>query len=401
MSLPGASQAELFDAIVTIMQTEAPELTDYLEGSQLDTFAGAFSVGGAELIETALILQFAKTFFSLATGPDENGGGDDDLQTLAVDHYGDDFARPAAIAAIDTLTFSRPTSTAGAGTILAGSVIKTGPDANGNVQRYTTNSACALTSDVSGPGLSVSVGVTAVVPGKAGSAASGTINVIETTLFDPTIVCTNAGNATGEDAQDSPTYRETIKNLLISLSRATKAAIEAAAKSVPGVITATAIETAQTVIGYIIASSTTTGTYFRIVQPVLYVADATGTASPALIQAVRLALESSRACGVIPQVAAASAVSVNWTAIFALNPSGPNFSTLSQDPSKIFISMQDYINALPVGTSFVRATANAAILATWGSGGTNDLTSFTTSVPSGDVTPSATQKLIAGTMAKT
>lgn len=400
MSLPGASQQELYDAFKLIIQTHAPELTDFLDGSQLDTLAGAFSVAGDEMIESIIVDQFRKTFFDLADGPDENDGGPDDLQTLAVDHFGSAFARPLAVAAVDTCTFSRATNTAGAVTILAGTVVKTVPDANGAVQRYTTDSDATLLNLGSGAGLSVSVPVTAVVAGAAGSAAAGTIKVVETSLADATIVVTNTGNATGEDAPDSSTYREFIRNLIVMISKATRAAIEAAAKTVPGVKTATSVETAQTVIGYVVASSSTIGNYFRITSAALYVADSTGTASLALLNKVRDAIATIRACGIAIEVRAATAITMNWTASFTLNPSGPSYASFSVDPQKILDSMTDYINALPVGTSFVRATANAAILAIWGPSGTNDITAFSSSVPSGDVTATAVQKFVAGTVAK-
>lgn len=397
MSLPPKTQQELYDLYKTTFQDFAPDLTDWTEGSELDTEGGVFSVAGTEFTRVMINL-FNKCFFDLALGPDENNGGPDDLQTLAVDHFGSSFARPQAVAAIDVATFSRANNSAGSVLIPAGTVIKTQPDANGNVQRYTTNSAVTLTNNSSSTDLSIAVAITAVVAGAAGSATSSTIVVIESTLLDSSIVVTNAGNATGEDAQDSSTYRETIRNLILALAGATASALQAKALTVPGVVTATAIEQAITVIQYNIATQATVGSYFRLPVPILYVADETGTANVALLNAVIAAISVTRACGVIIQVLPATAVTVNWTSSITLNPSGPNYATLSVNAQNILNSMTDYINALPIGTSFVRATANAAILAIWGAAGTNDLTAFTTSLPSGDVAATATQKMIAGTV---
>lgn len=395
MSTPVLSQTQLYDIFKNAVTDEAPDLTDWNDGSELDTLGGAFSTGGVELLKY-VVDQFRKTFFNLAQGSDENGGGDDDLQTLAVDRFGQSFARPGAVAAVDTITFSRPTDAKGVITILSGTIVKTKPDANGQVQRYSTNSTVILTASSVSSDLSVSVGITAQVAGAAGSANAGTINVIESSLLDTTITCSNAGNSTGADAQDSATYRETIRNLIEALAGATATAVAAKAKTVAGIVNATPIETGMTVIQW--NGSTTVGSSFRIPIATLYIADSTGSASPTLVTEVKAAINSVRACGVNINVIGATPVSVNWSAALTLNPSGPNYATLVNDTSAIVQSMEDYINGLPTGTGFVRSTANAAILAIWGPSGTNDLTAMTTSVPSGDVAATANDKMVAGTV---
>ena len=393
---PIRSQQELYDLFITVLQDSAPDLTDINEGSDIDILGGVFSVSASEL--TRLVIdQFSKTFFSLANGP-EITGGDDDLQTLAVDHFGDNFARPGAVEAVDAVTFSRANNSGGSVTILAGSVVKTWPDANGNVQRYTTDETVILTNNSSGTDLSRTVAVTAATAGKAGNAAAGTIVVIETSLTDLSIHVTNAGNATGADAQDDATYRETIRNLIEAIAGATTQAIEAKAKTVAGIVTATAIEKALNVIEWDIGGSTTIGTYFRVPRAVLYVADSTGTASVALLQEVVDAIKDVKACGVLISVAAATPITQNWSATLTFNPMGPNNTELESNPQKIKDSMHDYIANLPVGTGFNRATAKAAILAIWGPAGTDDLTDFSTSVPSGEVSATPTEKLIPGAM---
>lgn len=396
MSQPVKSTQELYDLFITNLQDFAPELTDKLEGSLNDTLGGVFSLSAGEL--TRLIQdQFKKTFFDLADGP-EVTQGPDDLQTLAVDHFGSTFARPAASKMTDTVTFSRATNTAGEIPIIAGTVVKTKADANGNIQRYVTDSDATMTNDSSSTDLSVTVNITAVVAGTASNAAAGAINVIESSLADKTIVVSNVGSSNGTDASSDTVYRTLIKNLIAALAGATAKAVEAKAKTVAGVVTATAVEQALNVIQYDVATGDTVGTFFRLPVPTLYIADSSGTAGVTLINAVQAAINSVRACGIIPQVKSATAVTLSWTSSITLNPSGPNYTTLAADPQQIIDSMTDYINNLPVGTSFVRATANAYILAMWGSAGTNDLTAFTTSVPSGDVTATATQKFIAGTV---
>ena len=453
MSLPLSSQQDLYNLALNTIQGKVPSLTDSSDGSILDGICGAFSIAGIEL-QRQTSLQFNKTFFNLALGPDENGGGNDDLQTLAVDHFGNAFERPQAVAAIDAAYFSRPNNSNGSITILAGSIIKTQPDANGNVQRYSTNSQVILTNvgaltftiaaasattgavysdansnlytvtvtisggtslsvsgstlppssgiltKVSGTGSATltysivyapdtyqSVGVTAVVAGAAGDAVAGTINVIETSLLDSSIVVTNYGNASGEDAQDSATYRETIRNLIVSLRAATKAAIQSVALTVAGITVATAIETELPVIQYNIATAAISigATYFYIPFVKLYIFTASGAPNSALIAEVQSAINSIRAFGVQIQVVAANPVTVNWTAHIVLNSSGPNYALFSSNPSQIIAAMTNYIATLPTATNFTIANANAAMMALYGPSGTNDLTAFTTNIPTGDI----------------
>lgn len=397
MSLPLKSQQELYDLWINTLQDEAPELTDTLDGSVIDGLAGVFSVAGMEL-QRYTIQQFNKTFFDLADGP-EVTGGPDDLETLAVDHFGDRFARPGATNAVDVATFSRPNATAGLITIPINTIIKTKPDANGVAYRYKTDSQVQLLAAGLGS-LSVSVPVTAVEEGSASNAAANTLIVIESTLLDPTIVVTNVGNATGEDAQDDATYRATIRNLLIALRAATKAAIEAAALNVSGVVVATAIEIERAVIFYDIATSAPVpgAEFFYIPFVTLYIADAGGSASAALIAEVEDAINDVRAYGVFIEVKGATPIVINWTASITLNPAGPNFVLFSNDTSLIKTSMRSYLAQLGGGNDFVRTTANAAILAIWGPTGTNDLTNFVTSVPTGDVTINPNETAVPGTM---
>jgi hypothetical protein len=60
--------------------------------------------------------------------------------------------------------------------------------------------------------------------------------------------------------------------------------------------------------------------------------------------------------------------------------------------------MIDYLNNLAIGADFIRATADAYILAIWGPAGTDDLTAFATSTPIGDVVAAADEKIVPGTV---
>lgn len=385
------SQQELYDLFKNEVQSRNPNLTDFEEGSILDSVGGGLSTAGAE-VSRGIIEAFAKTFFATANGP-EVTGGPDDLEQLATDHFGDAFARPAAAPAIGNVTFSRPTSAAGNVTIPAGTIVKTAKDANGAEQRFATETIVVMT------GLSIQASVTAVVAGTDGNVNPNTVVVIENALTDPTVVVTNPLTFSGGEAEDTDAeYREFIRLKIETLRGATKAAIEAAALNIPGIETATAIENLQTVIEWDIGGSMTVGTYFTIPRVKLYVADVNGVASLALIEAVEDAVLLVRACGVRVDVVGATALAVNWAAAITLNPGGPNYATLSSDASQIVETMEQYLRDLPIGTGFDKGLAKLAMMAIWGPSGTTDLTDFVIAVPVGNVSATATQKIIPGTV---
>lgn len=387
------SQQELYDEFITELQNQAPELTDDNEGSINDILAGVMSSAVSELSRLT-IDEFRKTFFDTANGPDVTGGPDD-LETLAVDHFGSNFARPDATFATGVVTFSRPNDDEGEVTIPVETIVKTTPNANGISQRFSTESEVVMT------GTSINATVNAIVAGSDGNVLANKVVLIESALTDPSITVTNASSfAGGDEEQDDVEYRETIRNRLTTLTGATLLAITAAAQNVPGVETATALEAEMVVIEFDIATSLPLdgASYFRIPKVVLYIADANGSADDALIADVAEALESVRAAGVRVDIAGASALSINWTATITLNPGGPNYTELSADPQDIIDTMVNYINNLPIGTGFVKVDADAAMLAIWGEDGTNDLVDFVTNVPSGNVPAEEDEKLIPGTV---
>jgi hypothetical protein len=386
------SQQDLYDLFKNEVQSRNPDLTDFEDGSKLDSLGGGFSVAAQE-VSKLIIDQFAKTFFATANGPEVTGGSDD-LELLATDHFGDSFARPEASPAVGVVTFSRPTVDAGNVTIPAGTIVKTEKDSNGNEQRFATETEVTMT------GLSINASVEAVSAGSDGNVQAGTITVLESALTDPTVVVTNNAQFTGgEESADDAEYREFIRNKIETLRGATKAAIEASALNVPGVEQATAIEDAIPVKEWDIGGDAPIGAYFRIPRVRLFIADANGTASLALLQNVDDAILYVRACGVKVDTIGATALPVNWSASIVLNPSGPNFATLSTDAQLIVDSMEQYLRDLPVGTGFDKGLAKLAIMAIWGPSGTNDLTDFITSVPVGNISAAATDKVIPGTVA--
>lgn len=385
------SRQEVYDSLIEEVQSAAPELTDDNEGSNIDIIAGVVSAGVDE-IQQVVQDEFRKTYFDFAGGP-EVTEGPDDLQTLAVDHFGDSFKRPGAKKALGIVTFSRPNSDAGDVLIGTSVVVKTKKTSAGNSVSFK------IVSEVTMTGLSINASVEAIIAGPSGNVNAGTVTEIETSLSDSSITVTNAASFNGgEDAETDAEYRETIKLLLETLKGATLKAIEAKAKSVAGVVHAKAIEFLQYVKEWDILGETTVGDYFGIPRARIYIADANGNASAALISSVDAAIKTVRAAGVRVEVLEAIPVSFDWTAQLTLNPLGPNYGTFQSDLTAIQQLMEKYITDRPVGQGFSRADANAYILAKYGPTGSDDLSSFTTSVPAADVTLTANQKLLPGTV---
>jgi len=390
--MPNLKSTQDYLAIaVAEVKSQASELTDFYEGSINDIILGAFLTAVEEAVAVT-VSEFKKTFFDTASGPEVTGGVDD-LENLAVDHFGSDFARPAAQKATGVVTFSRANTAAGNVTIAAGTVVKTPPDANGETQSFEVISGVTLT------GTEISASVRAVVAGTPGNVEADTVTVIESTLTDPSVTVNNAAAMSGGAAEQTDAlYRQTIKNQLLQLRGATKSSIEAKAKTVSGVEQATALESLQTVIEYDPSDGSTSGGHFQVARARLYIADANGTANAALVDLVEAAIESVRALGVRVDVIGATAVSLDWTASITLNPAGPNYGTLQTDASDIEQSMTQYVQELAIGADFDRAAARTAILAQWGPAGSNDLTDFVISVPSGDVATASNEKLTPGTI---
>lgn len=389
------TRQELFDMFITELQNQSSKLTDTSDGSIVDLLAGVTAQVLSE-VNQLTVDEFKKTFFETANGPAVTGGADN-LETLAVDHFGDSFARPAASKATGTVTFSRPNDDEGEVTIPAGTVVETEADANGEKQQFETDTEAKLGAT----DLSVDADVTAQEAGTDGNVAASKITGIESTLTDSSITVTNsAAMSGGADEESDAEYRETIRDKLQSLKGATLSALESKAKSVSGVSTATAIEKYLPVIEYDIggASIAAGAEFFRLPYGKIYIADTNGNASDSLVSSVQDEIDDFRAAGVKVEVIGASAVSINWEAEYTLDPGGPNYTELSSDATKIVDSMKQYLADLAIGTDFVRDDADAAILAIWGSGGTGDLTAFSTKSPVGDVTIQENEKAVSGTV---
>ena len=408
---------ELAEAMLTEVTSRTTKITDTNEGSILDAISGGTAYVVSEL-QRLVLERFNATFFDTAQGPTSTGGSGsvDDLETLAVDHFGTDFARPGAVKASTTQTFSRPTNNAGVCVIPAGTVVKTEKDADGNEIRFETTEEVSLTYG-GGSDLSVDVDIEAVDGGTDGNVGAGEITVIESSLTDPSVVTTNASVANGgEDTYTDAAYREYIKNTLATFRQALASSIEAAALTVSGIVSATAIESEQPVCLFdiptqdidpsviISASGPRHVRYFYLPYAELYIADASGAPSDAQVALVEAAIAPVKAFGVYVKVQKATGQALNWELVVTLDAGGANYTDFQAgDFSIVEDWMSAYINALDIGDGFDAAAALTAVKEAWGivaiggdPAGPLDFADVTSPNPS--VAGATGVKLYAGTM---
>lgn len=386
MAAPLLSKQDFYALYKSTVQAADPDhdqLSDWSDGSINDMLAGACAVIGAEL-QFRIVEQFNKTLFANAEGAE--------LDELVEDHFGEEFARTGDVKAVGVAKFTRSSSLIEE-TVDAGTIIETTTPIGGTATQFETDIDLVLGVGVT----SGYVTITAKVAGSAGNVDAGEITTINPPLAGFTV--TNETETAGGDEELSDSeYLGHVGDLISTLRGGTDTGIEAKIRSVPGIEKASVHTTFQAVKNWNIAGGAVEGSAYTIVVSKAYIADANGTGNDALVALAEEAVAAEKAAGVNILVIAASAQSMDWTAAFTLNVSGPNFAALSADPEPIAQTMRDYIENLGIGDDFVRATANAYVLSKWGPSGSNDITTFTTSVPSGDVSTGANVKLIAGTM---
>lgn len=376
------SQKEYYD-LMRDETSSVNELIDFNEGSLLDIIYGAASVAMNEL-SVSVIEKFLKTYFGSAEG--------EDLEFLATDHFGPDFARPEASKSTGEVTFSRPNIAAGDVFIPAGTIVKTEKSFDGTEISFST------VLDVTMTGLSVNASIEAVEAGSGSNVQIGQVVVIESALTDPSLLVTNdAATAGGAETPDDAEYYQFIIDKIQSLAGATEAAIEGAARSINGVAIAKSTTVEKRVIEWDdLAGDVKSGASPEsIPEPVLYVADSNGSASDELIESVISEIAGVRAAGVDVKVLAATPISFDYIASVTLNASGPSYSTLSEDLTMLLDSMRYYVTTiLNIGDGFNKQAAIEYMMSVYGPTGTDDITAFSISVPSGNVSVSVNEKLV-------
>jgi uncharacterized phage protein gp47/JayE len=283
-------------------------------------------VASASHMSMALVYQLAQRINALLL----DGATGDDLDRYALDRY--QLTRKAASTALGTVTFFRADASGGAGSVPISIKLGTLTGVEYITTSVATFGATDLTADAT---------VRAVTAGKDSQVGANAIRRINspTPLFDTTLQVTNANPAAGgEDAEDDDTFRERIRDFFITARRGTLAAIEFGAKTVPGVVSAQAIE-----------ALTHDAQPARIVS--LYIADSSGVASSALAAAVRTALNDYRAGGiaVIVNASLPQIVTVQLKLTFK---AGVDTTTLTDN---VRAAMVEFINGLAVNTPLLRA----------------------------------------------
>lgn len=328
-----------------------------VEGSDVNLMVGSTSV-----MANQVITQLGYRVNALTL----DGAEDEDLDRYALDRYG--IVRKGASPALGSVKFFRANALAGGGTIDIGTKIVTLT----NIEYITTSTASFGGSD-----LSSTANVRALQAGKISQVDVGTITKISdpNALFDATMQVTNdAGTAGGEDAESNDIFRERIRNFWITARRGILSAIEQGALTVPGVVTAQAIE------------ETTTGSMpARVVT--LYIADSSGVSNEALALQVKTALNDYRAGGIAVVIATSLPLIVNITLSLSFQ-AGVDTVTLSDN---VRAALVEFTNSIPVNGTLYKSQLYSVIQRFTEDGVIPRESSITS--PTGDLVPAVGQTI--------
>ena len=286
-----------------------------VSGSDANLFVGSQSV-----VAYSLVKQLGYRVNALLL----DGARGEDLDRYAYDRY--KLPRKGASAALGTVRFFRATSALGAGTIPIGTTIRslTG------VEYITVTVATVGATQTDG----VMVDVRATQAGKATQVGANQLRQFANpqALFDPTLQVTNdLATAGGEDVEDDDTFRNRIRDFWLTARRGILAAIVFGAKSVPGVVSAQAVEALNPF-----------GQPARIVN--LYIADSSGVASAALGRQVSTQLDDFRAAGITVLLSTSIPIPVQVSLVLTFL-GGTDTVALSQS---IRAAVVGFVNSLPV-----------------------------------------------------
>jgi uncharacterized phage protein gp47/JayE len=223
------STQDYYDLGRAVLQRRNPRL-NVVPGDATD----AILYGTATM--ASQITAFAANRF-LATFLD--GAFGDDLTALARDRG---VNRDTGDNAVGNVTFTRPTSSAGAGTIPAGTRIATQPSpVDGSFSIFTTDRDAVFSGVDLGPH---TVPATCTKIGVAGNVAAGTAtrNLDIGSLWDQTLLVTNAQQFAGGAEQESDdVLRDRVRGFFLTQARGTIDALTFGAKTVAGVKRATVL----------------------------------------------------------------------------------------------------------------------------------------------------------------
>lgn len=296
-----------------------PSIVD-VDGSDANLFVGSSSV-----VADAVVKQIGFNVNRLTLA----GAEDEDLDRYAWDRY--QLTRKGASPALGTVRIFRAAATAGSGSVPVNTSLKTISGA----EYITTSVANFGPSD-----LSTLANVRAAQAGKSSQVGKNAIRKFSqpSLLFDATLQVTNDDvTAGGEDTEDDETFKNRIQKFWTTARRGTLGAIEFGAISVPGVVSAQAIE-----------ALSGSGLPARVVN--LYIADSSGVASQALADQVIAALDDYRAGGIAVVISTSIPLIVSIQLALSFE-AGVDTVTLTQ---QIQAAIVEYVNSLPVnGTLLV------------------------------------------------
>lgn len=355
--------APSFDDLLAQFEAEAQSVRDTLlfrDGDMATAQqhgAGAMADGAIRYTAQA----FKETFIDGAEG--------DALTALVDDHY--NIQRDPATASGVSVTFTRTSGGAG-GTTPSGYTIASTFDAAGNTVLFTTNTAITWGAADNGPHVVIA---TASVLGSSGNVAAGVVTRLIDAPFDTTLAVTNVAAAAGGNEEESdPELRERARNFWVTLKGGTLAALEFAALTVPEIRVAKATENVTSGIA------------------TLVVGDSNGNSTAQMVSDAETAIETVRAAGSDVIVVGATQLLQNITGTMIFRD-GSGADPLVYSPL-VETAITARMAKLKQGeTMYLDAIKAAAI------GVDPDvIEAFSITVPGGDVTPSSTQTIRAGTI---
>jgi len=325
-----------------------------IEGDITDYLLHAAAAGG-DRIALFASQEMRAQFVGTAQG--------DRLDTVVVDRY--QVTRFPATAAQGSIRF---TSNVGAvtGTIPVGTRVATQPDANGDFQVYTTDSALSFVVETE-----KSVAATAEDLGAGTNANANTINRILDTLFASFTATNPVRFAGGNDEESDEDYRQRAREAPLANRRGTLAAIEFGALNGTGARKATATQDSTGLI-------------------TVHVTDAQGNSNLELLDAVDRELVNWVAAGAVYTVTGGVAFAQNVDVSLAVI-AGTTVSALL-DPVRNAITAR--INRLAIGETLFRDTIKASAIAV----NPDRIVGVTVNTPAADIVPAANQVIRAGTV---
>lgn len=291
--------------------------------------------------------------------------------------------RLPSVAASGQATFARFTSTAQAVVPIGAIVQTTDGSEQFTVIADTTNGnySAALGGYVLAPGIgSVNVPVKAVTAGSAGNVATAAINTLGQAIPGIDTVTNAAAFDNGEDAESDAAFRARFLVYIVSLSKATKAAVGYAITSL-----------AQNLSYVLVENEDYSGAYgpgyFYVV-----VNDGTGSPPSPTLTAVQTAIEAVRPLSVTFGVFAPVTITAN-VAMTITTATGYDHGAVA---TAVQTALAAYINTLPLGGAL--AWSRLIQVAYDASAGVTDVTGVTLNSGTSDLSATVRQVIIAGTI---